>query len=75
MEEHSEGQRDSDWIKVEKGLPPMKHPVLCWDGVNHYVACQEQLSHIYWAILGTEDATQDRVTHWCYLPNPPDMPD
>ena len=69
------GGEMSEWIKVEDALPELDHIVLAWDGVFSYVAYRQKEEYTYWSVLSTDDSTAYAITHWCLLPNPPDMPD
>lgn len=63
----------SHWINVEKRLPYVAHPVLCFskslDGKSYYYSVDYMLDDSQWWNAGL--TWKYEVTHWMELPEPP----
>lgn len=67
---------NSEWFNINKTLPPNGIPILTWDGNKRCIDIFENGKSnnlVFAELVGSIDGSEERkrITHWCYLPEPP----
>lgn len=64
----------AEWIKVSDRLPEEKEWVLGFEKDGKYIACNFKKTDSYGIgyFLDYDNVVRLGITHWCYLPQPPE---